>query len=80
MLQPDHALAMSTELLPTAFHCVELTKDEAIAYLRTEAISVDAPKGYVLLTYKHVPLGFGKNIGNRVNNLYPAEWKIRKNY
>jgi len=79
-IQPDHSLAMSLELNRDAFPNVELTKDEAIAYLRTEAISVEAPKGYILLTYKGLPLGFGKNIGNRVNNLYPSEWKIRKNY
>jgi NOL1/NOP2/fmu family ribosome biogenesis protein len=38
-----------------------------------------APVGYLLLTYKGVPIGFAKNIGNRANNLYPAEWRIRKN-
>ena len=71
---------MSNSLRKDAFANVELDKDNAIAYLRTEAICVDAPKGFILLTYKSIPLGFGKNIGNRVNNLYPAEWKIRKNY
>lgn len=79
-LQPEHSLAMSNSLRKDAFENVELDKDNAIAYLRTEAICVDAPKGFILLTYKGIPLGFGKNIGNRVNNLYPAEWKIRKNY
>ena len=34
---------------------------------------------YLLLTYKDRPIGFAKNIGNRANNLYPAEWRIRKN-
>ncbi len=79
-LQPEHSLAMSTALDTKAFEIVELTKEEAIAYLRTEAITVEAPKGYILLTYKNIPLGFGKNIGNRVNNLYPSEWRIRKNH
>ena len=32
------------------------------------------PRGFVLLTYGGYPLGFVKNIGNRANNLYPAEW------
>ena len=50
--------------------------------MRKEAVSLDAsvPKGHVLLTYRGVPLGFGKNIGNRVNNLYPNEWRIRSGY
>ncbi|MDC2687911.1 hypothetical protein PO256_17190, partial [Bacteroides ovatus] len=34
----------------------------------------------VLLTYRHIPLGFVKNIGNRANNLYPQEWRIRSGY
>ena len=28
-------------------------------------------------TYEGVPLGFAKNVGNRQNNLYPNEWRIR---
>ena len=34
----------------------------------------------LLLTYRHIPLGFVKNIGNRAcaNNLYPQEWRIRQ--
>jgi len=79
VIQPAHSLAMNTMLDTSAFPSVPLTYEEAIAYLRTEAITVDAPKGYVLLTFKGIPLGFGKNIGNRVNNLYPTEWRIRKN-
>ena len=78
-IQPAHSLAMSTSLDISSFPTAELTYEEAIAYLRTEAITVDAPKGYILLTFGGVPLGFGKNIGNRVNNLYPTEWRIRKN-
>lgn len=79
-LQPAHSLALSTRLNKNEFPTVELTLEDAIAYLRTEAIQVDAPKGYILLTYKGHPIGFGKNIGNRVNNLYPAEWRIRSSY
>jgi NOL1/NOP2/fmu family ribosome biogenesis protein len=36
------------------------------------------PLGLVLMTYEGVPLGFAKNVGNRLNNLYPNEWRIRK--
>jgi len=38
------------------------------------------PGGIVLLTYQHEPIGFVKNIGNRANNLYPNEWRIRSGY
>ena len=40
----------------------------------------DTPRGHVLMTYRGVPLGFEKNIGNRANNLYPAEWKIKSSH
>ena len=36
-----------------------------------------AAMGVLLLTYENVPLGFAKNVGNRLNNLYPNEWRIR---
>lgn len=75
---PCHALAMSTSLQPDAFPRVELTYEQAIAYLRREAIYVEAPKGFVIVCYESLPLGFVKNLGNRANNLYPAEWRIRK--
>ena len=54
----------------------------AIGYLRKEAVVLDSsiPRGYILLTYKKIPLGFAKNIGNRANNLYPQEWRIRSGY
>lgn len=81
-LIPDHSLAMSTSLNPSAFPVCEVAYEQAIAYLRKEAITLhaEAPRGCVLLTYKSRPLGFVKNIGNRANNLYPNEWRIRSGY
>lgn len=79
---PHHALATNRALNPTQFPTVALTYEQAIAYLRKEAVQLDADaaRGYVLLYYKDVPLGFAKNIGNRANNLYPNEWRIRSGY
>lgn len=79
---PDHSLAMSVQLNKDLFPCAELNYEQAVAYLRKEAITLDAsvPRGYVLVTYERIPLGFVKNIGNRANNLYPQEWRIRSGY
>ena len=79
---PCHALAVSGILVSDAFPCEEISYEQAIVYLRKEAVTLSdaAPRGVVLLTYKHVPLGFVKNIGNRANNLYPQEWRIRSGY
>ena len=81
-LIPDHSLAMSTLLGHDSFETCELTYEQAIAYLRKEAISLPetTSKGFILLTYRQTPLGFVKNIGQRANNLYPQEWRIRSGY
>lgn len=79
---PSQSLALTTSLAPKAFSTAELTYEQAIAYLRKEAIQLDSSvgRGYVLLTYRGAPLGFAKNLGNRANNLYPSEWRIRSSY
>ena len=81
-LIPHHSLAMSTALAEDVFPKAEVTYEQAIAYLRKEGLilDTDVPRGYVLLTYQGISLGFVKNIGNRANNLYPQEWRIRSGY
>lgn len=78
-LIPQHALALSSALRTDAFPQVTLTHDEALSYLRREALVLDAgvPRGYVVVTYSGHPLGFVNNLGSRANNLYPQEWRIR---
>jgi len=79
---PDQSLALSTMLNKEAFPQVELSYEDAIRYLRKEAVNLPdgTPKGYVLVTYRQIPLGWEKNIGNRANNLYPQEWKIKSTH
>ena len=79
---PDHTLALSLSTDKTAYPNVEVDYQTAIAYLRHEAIvlSSEAPRGIVLLTYKGHPIGFAKNLGNRANNLYPQEWRIKSTH
>lgn len=75
---PTQELAMSDMLGRGAFDEVEVDRMTALNYLRHEALQLgeDTPKGFVLLTYRGMPLGFVKNLGNRANNLYPAAWRI----
>lgn len=78
---PSHGLALSTHLHPDAYPRYPLSYEQAIAYLRKEALHLDeAPRGVVLVTYNSAPLGFVKNLGNRANNLYPGEWRVRSGY
>ena len=32
------------------------------------------------LTYRGTVIGFVKNLGNRANNLYPKEWRIKSTH
>lgn len=77
---PSASLALSTAMNREAFPSAELPYADAVRYLQREAVVLPAsvPGGYIRVAYKNMPLGFVKNIGNRANNLYPAEWRIRK--
>ena len=77
-LIPAHALAMSTDMTHP-FPESELSKEDALRYLSKDVIQLPegTRRGYVTVTYQGQPLGFLKNLGNRANNLYPSEWRIR---
>lgn len=79
---PAHSLALSRRLASDAFPHVEVGYTQAIDYLRKESVALpaDTPRGFVVLTYHGVALGFEKNIGNRANNLYPQEWRIKSTH
>ncbi|MDD5782133.1 MAG: rRNA cytosine-C5-methyltransferase [Muribaculaceae bacterium] len=79
-LVPTQSLALSTALSASAFERVEVPYEAAIAYLRGESICIDAPRGIVALTYRGTVIGFVKNLGNRANNLYPKEWRIKSTH
>lgn len=79
---PPHALALSVDFDGSTYPTVEVDYDTSIKYLRHEAIALppNAPRGFVVIAYKGARLGFAKNIGNRANNLYPQEWRIRSTH
>jgi tRNA and rRNA cytosine-C5-methylases len=77
---PHTALALSKVLNRNNLTVANVDWQTAISYLRREAIVLpDSPKGYVVIAYNNTPLGWVKNLGNRANNLYPSEWRIRMN-
>ena len=80
---PAQALAVCARLHETAFPRYTVDYATAIAFLRGESISLntpDTPRGYVLVEYNGLALGFVKNLGNRANNLYPKEWRIKSTH
>lgn len=77
-LLPLQTLAFSCALNREAFRCVDVDWTRAISFLRRENLLFpDETKGWLLLVFEGVPLGFVKNLGNRANNNYPTEWRIR---
>jgi NOL1/NOP2/sun family putative RNA methylase len=77
-LVPHHELALSV-IMNANVKKIELTRDQALQYLRKKELSLSAEyKGWALSTFKNFPLGWIKILHNRVNNYYPAEWRIRK--
>ena len=79
---PDHSLALAINGDRSSYPNVEIDYETAIKYLRHEAImlSAVAPKGIVTLTYRGHAIGFANNLGNRANNLYPQEWRIKSSH
>jgi 16S rRNA C967 or C1407 C5-methylase (RsmB/RsmF family)/NOL1/NOP2/fmu family ribosome biogenesis protein len=77
-LIPEHALALSIELNRKLFPQAEVSETDALKYLRKDVIRLDGrPSGFTLLTYKDTPIGWVNVLSNRVNNMYPSEWRIR---
>ncbi len=80
--QPHHALALCSAINREKFDEMGLSFDQAITYLRRETISdlPDNRRGIRLITYEDMPIGWGNHLGNRINNLYPQEWRIRSSH
>jgi 16S rRNA C967 or C1407 C5-methylase (RsmB/RsmF family) len=58
---------------------VEVDRETALHYLHGDAVVLpaDAPLGPVTLCFQGQPLGPGKNLGKRCNNLYPKAKRIK---
>jgi 16S rRNA C967 or C1407 C5-methylase (RsmB/RsmF family)/NOL1/NOP2/fmu family ribosome biogenesis protein len=75
-INPHEELALSQELCSYTKR-IELTKEQALQYLHGDTFPLEGTHGWQLVTYKNQPLGWIKHLGNRFNNLYPKEWRIR---
>lgn len=73
---PDHSLALTLDK-SIEIQTVELSKEEALHYLKRELNSIDSPhKSWILATYQGLGIGWLKNLGNRINNYLPSEYRI----
>jgi 16S rRNA C967 or C1407 C5-methylase (RsmB/RsmF family)/NOL1/NOP2/fmu family ribosome biogenesis protein len=75
---PSHELALSLRMKGNVFPSADLELDQALSFLRRDSMNLqDVPGGWVLMKYVGVILGFAKSLGNRINNYYPVDWRIR---
>lgn len=76
---PMHDLALSVSYKSGFFPVADLDIDQALSYLsRNQVESGNVQKGWNIVQYKGINLGFINNIGSRINNYYPMEWRIRQ--
>lgn len=74
---PDSDWALSLDFDRSAYPMVEVDRQTALKYLHRDSFALpDAPKGYNIICFDGLPLGFVKNLGNRCNNLLPARRRI----
>ncbi|MHA4847086.1 methyltransferase RsmF C-terminal domain-like protein [Flavitalea antarctica] len=75
---PDHSLALSN-VISKKIVGISLKLQEALQYLRKEEVKTDGSlRGWALVLYEGVKLGWIKVLSNRTNNYYPKEWRILK--
>lgn len=80
-LIPGHEWAMSELLDPEAWPQMKLDYQQALSYLMKEPFHLEgSPSGFVLVTHNGLPLGWINHLGNRFNNLYPASWRIQRDF
>lgn len=77
-LVPEHGAALSTSLDLENFTLIELSLEQALKYLRKDPLELTAAqKGFAIVMYQQNPIGWINLLGNRINNLYPSNWRIR---
>jgi 16S rRNA C967 or C1407 C5-methylase (RsmB/RsmF family)/NOL1/NOP2/fmu family ribosome biogenesis protein len=73
---PDHELVISLLVADEAPH-IDVGEATALQFLRKQAPSLPStPRGWYRIRYQDLTLGLVKQLGNRVNNYYPASWRI----
>ncbi|HOS71299.1 MAG TPA: rRNA cytosine-C5-methyltransferase, partial [Bacteroidales bacterium] len=76
---PLHDLALSVKCRTDSFPAVNLAYGQALAFLGRSVIAPEnIPRGWNLVRYRGINLGFINNVGSRINNYYPVEWRIRQ--
>ena len=74
---PHHDLAWSIHKSKN-IEAIECKQEQAIQFLKKELQSIDGTKGWNLMTFNGFGIGWIKQLGNRLNNYLPNEFRILK--
>ena len=74
---PNVALALDYSCCSPKIQSFQISKNEALSYLHGDTFSLEGKQGFGIMKYENTSLGFIKHLGNRFNNIYPKEWRIR---
>ncbi len=74
---PAHDVALSNSINLNVPY-INVTKEQALRFLKKEDILTnESGKGWFVVKYNNLGLGWIKNLGNRTNNYLPKNWRIR---
>jgi NOL1/NOP2/fmu family ribosome biogenesis protein len=75
-LIPNHSLALAIQQ-NSNIPVIHLDKTDALKFLKKELEHVDSnQKSWNLICYDGLGIGWIKNLGNRINNYLPSEYRI----
>lgn len=74
-IEPEHALAMALDA-DMAKRRMELNDNQAVKYLAGEALDWEGDKGWTLITWKNLPLGWGKASNGLMKNHLPKGLRL----
>ena len=77
-LLPAHFLALNPAISED-IQKIEVSLEQALLYMKREDFNAKniTIKGWALITYEGLNLGWIKILNNRINNYFPKEWRIR---
>ena len=75
-VEPEHALAMALDVA-TVLRRMELDDVQARRYLAGEALPCESEKGWTLIQWHGLPLGWGKASGGQMKNHLPKGLRLQ---
>ena len=74
---PAHDVALSIDLA-SPVPSIEVNRDQALRFLKKEDMELaEMAKGWQVIKFNNLGLGWVKSLGNRANNYLPKHWRIR---